>query len=175
MLCPSFKGATVKSISQGFSSQHPAIDLAGKLGEDLLAPENCKITSIVDAGTKIDGSNAGYSRGYGLRMTSIANHNTYHNFWHTLGVFPVNLNETVLQGQPVAEMGNSGSVYSNGVYVPIEIRTKSPYFGTHLHWEYIKDGVPADPLPYIDWNFPINYSVITMITKIFQKLFRILN
>lgn len=53
------------------------------------------------------------------------------------------LDGTGTDTSPICTMGNSGDVYSDGVYVNPEVRDKPPHPGTHLHFqvrELVKDG-----------------------------------
>jgi len=168
-----YKNAKPSDVSQGFSYKHPAVDFASKYGTFLVAPENCIVDVIVSA-KKIDESLAPLERGYGIRIKSIANPNTSHTYWHCLPVFPVKVGDTVLQGQPVAQMGNSGSVRTGSKWIPVEIRAKKPYLGTHLHWQYLLEGVPKDPLNYIDWDIPVKYNLLVVIRAIIQNILNLL-
>jgi murein DD-endopeptidase MepM/ murein hydrolase activator NlpD len=47
----------------------------------------------------------------------------------------VKVGDTVVSGSLLASMGNTGTVYSQGLPVPTAARSKPPYPGTHLHWQ----------------------------------------
>jgi murein DD-endopeptidase MepM/ murein hydrolase activator NlpD len=94
--------------------------------------------------------------------------------WHCWVVFPVKEGDTVAQGQPVACMGNSGFCMVGGKVVPVELRTKQPFPGTHDHFEVRVNGEYVDPMKYIDWDIPIKYDALTTMKEILLKIFNIL-
>lgn len=172
-----YKEATLTQISQTFGVNplpyqprgHTGIDFVYKYGTFLVAPENVKISSIVKADS-IREDLAPLSRGYGIEMQSISNPERIHLYWHCLPVFPVKVGDSVGQGEVVAQMGNSGFVFSNGQPVPVEIRTDAPYKGTHLHWEVKLNGNLVDPLKDLNWGIEIEYNTISVIRQIIQSI-----
>src|SRR3990167_4609156 len=120
------------NITQGFHPEHKAVDIGGKYGEFIVAPFNSKVASVV--GAEVISPDLNYLRGgYGVRLISTEDPTISMVFWHCLGVFPIKKGDIVIQGQPIAQMGNSGFVMSGGKYVEIDIRNKPPYPGTHTH------------------------------------------
>ncbi len=107
-ICRPYKKANISHITQNFHKKHKAIDIAYKYGTFLVAPENCVVERITTP-DKINNSTSDLERGYGLLMKSITGDRRY-AYWHCLPIFPVEEGETVLQGQIVAQMGNSGYV-----------------------------------------------------------------
>jgi len=169
-----FRNCTPQSLTQGFSQSHQAVDFAGKYGEFLVAICNSKILNTITA-ENIESTGEELRRGYGIRLQSVENPAVSYTYWHCLAFFPVKIGDTVLQGQPVAQMGNSGFVLSNGKYVEIDIRTIPPYPGTHLHWSMgtnNSDGTytPLDPSKLIDWSIEIKYSIIDTIKAFLQSI-----
>jgi murein DD-endopeptidase MepM/ murein hydrolase activator NlpD len=152
---------------------HTGVDFMGSYGSFLLAPELCKVTNIVDNIEKLDTDVAPFERGYGIVMKSLVS-GVYYLYWHCTPFFPVKIGDTVVQGQPVAMMGNSGFCISRGEVVPLNIRNVPPYIGTHLHFECFteEDGVRKfqDVLPMIDWNIPVKPDLLTAISEIANKI-----
>lgn len=166
-LCPPFKGATPQSITQGFiPKQHEATDFAGKYGTWLVAPFNCKITRIKCTVDFEKNTHYEMEQGFGVLMTSIENPNMRVMYWHCLGFFPVIEGDIVLQGQIVGQLGNSGYIMSNGKYVPIDDRTKFPFFGSHLHLSMGIGDKNVNFLDYVDWKRESNYGIIDVIKSI---------
>ena len=174
MIVKPYKEAQIGHITQGFHFNHPAIDFACKLGTFLVAPENCIVNEII-SGKTISDSLEDMKRGYGIKLKSVSR-DVYHIYWHCLPAFPVKVGDTVLQGKPVAQMGNSGSVKVGGKWLPVDLsRTKAPYLGTHLHWRMMINGIAVDPLLHIDWNIPIKYDLLTVIRMVVKGLSRLIN
>lgn len=152
-----YKGATILHVSQGFHSNHQAIDIVSKYGTPLVAPENCKVIGLWGDGP-LSTTNEGLERGYGLKLKGVESGLT-HIYWHTNPVFPVSTYENVTRGQIIAFMGNAGNVNIGGKYVPLDERNIPPYKGTHLHLEIRDaDGNMVDPAQCIDWSTEPKYS-----------------
>ena len=166
MLLKLYKKALPSHITQKFSPQHRAIDLAFGYGTFLVAPEDCFVYSIL-MGEKWEDKPGELDRGYGIVLRHLTELEIDYSYWHCLPVFPVKVGEKVKRGQIVAQMGNSGLVktFVNGEWkiVPLEERTKPPYPGTHTHFVVRKEFFPVDPVPLIDWNTPVNYSFLDVI------------
>lgn len=160
-----FKGCTRNHVSQWWNAvSHKALDIvnytpqAGR-ATPLCAPEDVQIIRIV--GETITHDKGALERGYGLYMRGLETGNV-HMFWHSYPTFPVNVGEIVKRGKIVCFMSNSGTVYSGGVYVPVEDRLKTDK-GTHLHWEGMKDwnGKKVELFDFskdIDWNLQPTYT-----------------
>jgi hypothetical protein len=56
-------------------------------------------------------------------------------YWHCLEV--TDKDGTVSQETPIAKVGNTGNVWSQGVPVPDNMKGKPPYPGLHLHLESV--------------------------------------
>jgi len=170
-ICKPYKKAQKSHITQGFHKKHRAIDMAYKYGTFLVAPENCIVEKITTPKT-LDNSTKGLEQGYGLLMESVVGNRRY-AYWHCLPIFPVEVGEIVLQGQIVAQMGNSGYVKMGNKYVPIDKRLGKKKPGTHLHFSMSINGKIVNPLDYIDWSIPVKYSfldVIRAVRRILQKM-----
>jgi len=148
----------------------------GKYGEDIVSPFNAKVINIVDSVPEqvIDTSLEDLRRGYGITLQSIEDPSITWMVWHTLPVFAVEEGETVLQGQPICEMGNSGFVYEDGQYVPIDLRTVPPYKGTHSHIELYINNERVDYLKYVDWIIPIQYDERGFIMRVIASFIKLL-
>jgi len=176
-----YKGAYKSHVSQGYTTTHQAVDFAPYqgYGKWLCAPENVKITNIIDS-LELSESLEPLKRGYGIAMQSIAYPTRYHIYWHCLPIFPVSVGDTIMAGGIVAQMGNSGECYRQGVLVPLEERTKTKA-GTHLHWEYFDQGADNSRtyinfFNNIDWNAQPTCSILEQIgaiTKIVKQMLAI--
>ena len=143
-----YKKFSVFDVSQGFHSGHQAIDCVSTYGKPLVAPENVLIGGIITP-TNVSEDLGDLKNGYGVWMIGQETGDKY-LYWHCLPVFPVWGGDIIEGGKIVAYMGNAGNVSVGGVYVPLEERTDKPYRGTHLHMVWFKNGVPHDPLPYLE-------------------------
>lgn len=181
-----YKSANKTQISQPFGANkglaiygpggHTGTDFVSSYGTFLVAPEDCIIENIVEGKVIIE-THDELRAGYGISMMSQKSKGVFHIFWHCLPVFPVKKGQYVKQGEVVASMGNSGSVYFGGVPVPIGTRTQTK-LGTHLHWEAFTLNAKGtrdyfDVVPHIDWNIPIKYDLITAIRSILQNMLNI--
>jgi len=171
-LCSPYRGCKITQITQGFiPKQHEATDFCSSYGTFLVAPERVLIERIKSG---IDWKNPKEAeQGYGIVFTSIDKKRRY-SYWHTMAVFPVDEGIIVEQGQPIAQMGNSGWVMSGGKYVPLEERNKPPFYGTHLHLSMSENGKNVNCIDYIDWNIEINYDLLTAIKNTIQKISNLL-
>lgn len=167
-ISPPFKGAKPNNITQGFSEAHKANDWASYYGTPLCAPFNAKIAVIMTA----ENIDKGYEleRGYGIRLVSIEDPTISMTYWHCQPFFPVNVGDTVYQGDVVAFMGNSGFVMSNGTYVEIDIRTVPPYKGTHTHLSISQNDVLFDFSQHVDYLIPVNYDIRTSVGVVLRKI-----
>ncbi|MCK9370874.1 M23 family metallopeptidase [Candidatus Dojkabacteria bacterium] len=172
-ICKPFKSCTPNKLTQEFSEYHKANDYASFYSDYLVAPFNCKIATIRTT-PKLDYSDFDLKAGCGIRMVSIEDPTISCVYWHCLPVFPVSEGDTVLQGQPVACMGNTGWVESNGVYVPINIRLFPPFPGTHVHLSISKNDVPFDFSKNIDWTIPVNFDLKATIQNTVNKILSLL-
>jgi len=185
-ICKPYKSAKPNDITQKFGvnpqgyqpNGHTGVDYVSSYGTFLVAPEDCEITNIISNPEQLDESEAPLERGFGLVMRSLSQNDIYYLYWHCLGVFPVQIGDKVKQGQPVAQMGNSGFCMTRGVIVPIDIRNIKPYTGTHLHAEMFKERNGKrefqDITRNMDYTIPVNYDALTTIQIILQKIFNIL-
>lgn len=177
-LCKPFKSATKQSITQGFWDQHQANDFASFYGDFLVSPFNGKIVNIrgvESANDVISGDNSFLEGGCGIKVQSAEDPTITFSYWHTQDAFPVNRGDIVIQGQPIAMMGNTGFVMSGTTIVPIDIRLKPPYPGTHTHITMGKTDsngtyTVMDYSSTIDWSILINYNAIATIKALIQKI-----
>lgn len=170
-ICRPSKNCKPTMVTQGFfPKQHESVDWGLKFGEVLVAPFNCTITRIAKPKDMLE-YGANWENGCGLLMTSIENPDTRVSFWHTLPFFFVSEGDTVLQGNPVAQCGNTGWVESNGVLVPMKDRFTPYYKGTHLHYSMGIGTTNVDCRNYIDWNIPINYDMYSLANILLTKIY----
>jgi len=137
------------------------------------------VVSITDSSGKIDLNTGPLERGFGIKLQSLRNPDVYYLYWHCLPRFPVNVGDKVVQGQIVAQMGNSGFVLVRGIPIHVNVRNIPPYLGTHLHIErrIEKNGIVeyTDITKFIDYSIPINYDILTAVKNILQKIINIIN
>ena len=172
-----YKECVPSHLTQGFNSSHLANDWAYKFGTFLVAPFNAKVTvirGVQNASDIVEGDNSFLQGGCGIRLQSTEDPTLSMVYWHCQDVFPVKVGDIVLQGQPVAMMGNTGFVQSGGQLVPYDIRLKPPYAGTHVHWtigrQLGETYNPLDPSTLIAWGIPINYNVLDTIKFLLLKI-----
>lgn len=178
-----YKQCQPNQLTQGYGVNIQSYQPTGHTGNDwafancygtfLVAPEDVEVISLIDA-KNISPDLAPLSRGYGILMRSVKNPERTHLYWHCLPVFPVEEGEVCLQGEPVAQMGNSGFVTQGGKIVPISDRLKPPYYGTHLHQEIRIDGKYTDPFPWVDWDIEVQGVGLTTLQKIINKIINLL-
>jgi len=170
-----YKNCQLSDISQGYKEEHKALDFSpyNGYGKFLVAPENVKIIRVIDS-IELSENLEPLKRGYGILMQSTTNSSRYHLYWHCLPIFPVSQGDYVQEGTIVAQMGNSGTCYRNGVYAPLEERTKTKA-GTHLHWEVFNEILNSrlyfNPMFCTKWSEP-NYSILSQVNawiKILNK------
>lgn len=106
-------------ITQYFSWRHYAIDVANRLGTPIYATD----AGVVEV--------AGWGRGYGNQIVIDHGGGRKSRYAH-LSKFYVKKGEAVNKGETVAAMGSTG--YSTG---------------SHVHFEYIINGVKYNPLNYL--------------------------
>ena len=171
-LTPPYKGAIPAKITQGFHAKHKAVDMisfspATTLGSGtlLVAPEDVEVIRIIGDGYSMTEKEAiaARTRGWGIFLKGLET-GKVHLYWHCPPYFPVDEGEIVKRGKIVAFMGNSGTVYAGGVYVPITERYT--HRGAHLHWEMLntyRNGVKrgwSDPSAIIDWDLKPTYTLV---------------
>ncbi len=105
------------SISQGFSSYHPALDIAGYLGEPVLAADSGYVIA------------AGWDNtGYGYNVV-IDHGDGFQTLYAHLQAYYVDPGANVSKGQQIGEMGKSGN--ATGPHLHFEIRhgtvQRNPY------------------------------------------------
>lgn len=106
-------------ITQYFSWRHYAVDIANKTGTPVYATD----TGVVEV--------AGWGRGYGNQIVIDHGGGRKSRYAH-LFKFYVKKGEAVNKGEAIAAMGSTG--YSTG---------------SHVHFEYIINGVKYNPLNYL--------------------------
>uniref|UniRef100_UPI0040481F00 peptidoglycan DD-metalloendopeptidase family protein n=1 Tax=Polynucleobacter sp. TaxID=2029855 RepID=UPI0040481F00 len=106
-------------VVEEFSEQNKGIDIAGKLGESVVAASDGK---VVYAGNSL--------RGYG-NLVIVKHNNTYLTAYAHNRVLSVKEGQMVKRGQKIAEMGDTDS---NSI---------------KLHFELRVNGKPVNPMPYL--------------------------
>ena len=181
MNCVPFKGAKLQHISQYFKNEHQAVDWCPPkpYGTPLVSPCNGVVASIRTDTNINDEFWGSFQRGYGIVIKD-DDDQSYNLYWHCLQVFPVEVGERVTKGRTViAQMGNSGLCYSNGVEVKPEDKLRPPYPGTHLHQErYLLDEqnnkIYYDPLMFTDFGELVQPNMWDYIKKVVANMIKLL-
>jgi murein DD-endopeptidase MepM/ murein hydrolase activator NlpD len=170
--CKPYKTCTPNDLAQGFIQDHLANDYASKYGTFLVAPFNGKVDVVTGAEMFTTDGKPSWElkRGNGIRIKSTENPEISVMYWHCLPFFPVKVGDIVLQGQPVAQMGNSGYVRSGGEVVPYELRNTPNYPGTHVHLTIGTKDEYWDFSQMISWDIPVNYDLMTAIKNVLQNI-----
>lgn len=176
--CRPFKNAKPNSITQGFHQDHQANDFAGSYGEFLVAPWNAKVLNVRSP-EKLDGLIDDLQNGCGIRLQSIEDPTITISYWHCISAgFLVSKGDIVTQGQPVAQMGNTGFVMAGNEIITTDIKLIPPYKGTHVHismGKTVGDNYTAlDYSSFIDWLIPVNYDWFTAVKVVLQKISNLL-
>lgn len=173
-LCPPYAGAKLSDVSQGFWARqiqggyHTGVDFAPKnaYGKFLVVPECCEVKQIITDGTLDNDYYPVFLRGYGVVLQSLNFKNIQYLFWHCMQCFPVRVGQIVMQGQAVAQIGNSGCCYSGGKFV--ELKDRASGKGAHLHYErrdIERSKFYTDVLPYIDWTMPVRLNTLQAVQQ----------
>ena len=108
-------------VSQGYSASHPAIDIASQSGTPVYAVAD---GIVLSAGEDDDG--------FGIHIL-LEHDEGYASFYAHLGAATVKAGESVMKGQKIGIVGQTG------------LST-----GPHLHFEIRKDGIPSSPLEHLE-------------------------
>lgn len=129
-------------ITNVYSSSHKGVDVvkAPSSLDTVIAHSGGKVTFCQTGQKNNKGSKGNLSYGNCIK---IDHGNGYSTLYAHLDKVYVKLGQTVLQGQEIGYMGNSGNSY-----------------GGHLHFEVRKDGKKINPIPYLDADLPLTPSVI---------------
>jgi len=186
MICKPYKNAKLSDITNPFGANpqwyngipHNGVDWISFNGTPLVAPELCIVDNII-TDENLNTDLAPLSRGYGIILRGLVS-GKFHLYWHCQSVFPVDLGQTLKQGEICAFMGNSGFVMKGGVVIPVEIRTKAPYPGIHLHQEVFtfdanSQRIYEDPLKIMDFDIPISYDLMTSIMVVIKKIINLIS
>lgn len=113
-------------------------------GVDLAAPHGSTIYSV-HAGTV---THSGWAGGYGYLV--IVDHGNGVETWYAhSSELLVNVGQEVAAGEPIALVGNTGQS-----------------FGAHLHFEVHIDGVPQEPVAWLDEN---GVDVVSQVEEIYGE------
>jgi len=114
------RGTITSRFGQRWGRLHTGVDIAAPPGSPIYA---------ADGGTVIF---SGWESGYGY-LVKIDHHNGYVTYYGHASKLLVKKGDKVAKGQKIALVGSSG--YATG---------------PHLHFEVRKNGVPVNPLPYLN-------------------------
>lgn len=144
-------------ITQGFSTAHPALDMAfngggsASYGKPLYAPEAGRVTYVGQKGSGV--TDAGI-------VVQISTLNRVHRICHMIPGSP-----TVSVGQMVSEGQHIGSMGWSGYVIPANFE------GTHVHWVMEIDGARVDPRKYITTQSNVNGgSAVDTIKSMYLRL-----
>jgi murein DD-endopeptidase MepM/ murein hydrolase activator NlpD len=108
-------------VSQGYSASHPAIDIASQSGTPVHAAADGVVLSVREDNDR-----------FGIHIL-LEHDEGYTSFYAHLGAATVKAGESVMKGQKIGIIGQTG------------LST-----GPHLHFEIRKDGIPSNPLEHLD-------------------------
>ena len=183
-----FQNCKPTDLTQGFfPKQHEANDWKAPYGTFICAPFNAKVANIVgvekDEIEKVDGSLNYTAQGCGIRLISTEDPTISISYWHcTSAGFTVNKGDIVLQGQPIAQVGNTGMVYGNGTFYTAEEREVEykasinvfPKKGVHAHISMgqLVNGVytSLDYSKLIDWSIPVKFNAFFYVMMLINKI-----
>ncbi len=125
---------------------HRGIDIAGKYGETIYAAKSGKVVFV------------GWNAGYG-RYVEIKHDERYSTCYCHLRRFSVSKGDSVITGEKIGEMGNSGTTFSTiggkGVHLHFEIRDN-----TKVKWNNPKGTI--NPIRYLkNYKFLEKYDVVS--------------
>ena len=140
----------VKTISSGFGGRyHPILKtIRMHTGVDLSAPKGTPVYATADGVVSREKGGSGYG------IVVIINHGySYQSLYAHLSKKVVKPGQKVKRGQLIGYVGNTGLS-----------------FGTHLHYEVIKNGVKVNPVHYFfDDITPEEYDAILESSKIVNQ------
>jgi len=93
-----------------------------------------------------NGNNSDIKKGYGVSLITDIDLGIYYVaiYWHNQIGCQLKTGDKVIGGETIiGYQGNSGDVYSNGIYCDLATRSKKPYCGSHLHFG-IAEYIPCD-------------------------------
>lgn len=165
MNCVPYKNARISDITQTFwhtqsdGNPHTGVDWCPKnpWATYLVSPCNGIVEDIRTDENFYDEFWASFQRGYGIVIKD-DDDQSYNLYWHCIQVFPVYKGQRVSKGKTViAQIGNSGLCYANGVEPKPEDKIKPPFPGTHLHQERYHfdehyNKIYYDPLMFTDFS-----------------------
>jgi murein DD-endopeptidase MepM/ murein hydrolase activator NlpD len=115
---------TRRSYNGGeFNRFHSGTDFAGAPGSAILAPAPGRV--VLRDSLNVRGNATMIDHGWGI----------YTGYWHQTEIY-VNLGDFVDTGQVIGTIGSTGRVT-----------------GAHLHWELWVNGVPVDPMQWVQQSF----------------------
>jgi murein DD-endopeptidase MepM/ murein hydrolase activator NlpD len=108
-------------VSQGYSASHPALDISSRSGTPVYAIADGVVLSVREDDDR-----------FGIHIL-LEHGEGYTSFYAHLGAATVKVGESVMKGQKIGIVGQTG------------LST-----GPHLHFEIREDGIPANPLEHIE-------------------------
>ena len=161
-----YKGGTYGNVRTGGTKKHGGIDIEAPVGTPIYAICTGKITKVVSEQPNRIGTSRHYPEGYNGTDKNDAGNRIYHTgtingenisiaYFHLqaenaiainprTGV-PFAVNDIVYQGEIIGYTGITGN--ANGEYII-----------PHLHLKTSKNGIPVNPVPYLNGNLTPDYK-----------------
>ncbi len=125
-------------VTCGFTcyANHGGLDMSSGYGANVRAVMNGTVIKVV-TGYVSDGGYLGHKGGYGNQVVIQHENGVQTRYAHLMDTIRVSVDDEVVIGQVIGQQGNSGNSS-----------------GSHLHFEWIENGVKVDPMTRLPFNQP---------------------
>lgn len=125
-------------VTCGFTcyANHGGLDMSSGYGANVRAVKNGTVIKVV-TGYVSDGGYLGHKGGYGNQVVIQHENGVQTRYAHMMDTIRVSVGDEVVIGQVIGQQGNSGNSS-----------------GSHLHFEWIENGVKVDPMTRLPFNQP---------------------
>ena len=132
-------------ITCGFTcyENHNGLDMSGGYGASIRTVMNGTVVKVV-TGYASNGGYIGHPGGYGNQVVIQHENGIQTRYAHLVDSIRVSIGETVVVGQIIAQQGNSGNSS-----------------GSHLHFEWMENGMKIDPMTRLPFVTETNPSSVT--------------
>ena len=125
-------------VTCGFTcyANHGGLDMSSSYGANIRAVMNGTVIKVV-TGYASNGGYLGHKGGYGNQVVIQHENGVQTRYAHMMDTIRVAVGDEVVIGQVIGQQGNSGNSS-----------------GSHLHLEWIENGVKVDPMTRLPFNQP---------------------